>query len=95
MLHKAIENFNKYVAIKEHNSENFEICFVDMNSINLESGTIETFVKKFNMSDGDLLSIADDLVEKIIELPLNESEQQEFNKSVTAVKNLVAELKLT
>ena len=48
-----------------------------------------------NLYIGVLAKIGKNGVEKIIELPLNESEQQEFNKSVTAVKNLVAELKLT
>ena len=43
---------------------------------------------------GVLAKIGKKGVEKIIELPLNEAEQQEFNKSVDAVKNLVAELKL-
>jgi len=43
---------------------------------------------------GVLAKIGKNGVEKIIELPLNEAEQQEFNKSVDAVKNLVTELKL-
>ena len=48
-----------------------------------------------NLYIGVLAKIGKNGVEKIIELSLNESEQQEFNKSVEAVKNLVAELKIT
>jgi malate dehydrogenase len=47
-----------------------------------------------NLYIGVLAKIGKNGVEKIIELPLNQAEQQEFNKSVDAVKNLVAELKL-
>ena len=47
-----------------------------------------------NLYIGVLAKIGKNGVEKIIELPLNQAEQQEFNKSVDAVKKLVAELKL-
>jgi malate dehydrogenase len=50
--------------------------------------------KVHNLYIGVLAKIGKNGVEKIIELPLNEAEQQEFNKSVNAVKNLVSELKL-
>jgi malate dehydrogenase len=50
--------------------------------------------KVHNLYIGVLAKIGKNGVEKIIELPLNEAEKQEFSKSVNAVKNLVSELKL-